>query len=157
MRRLLPILFAALGFVSIAEPAAAWWDFARWGMTEAQVIAASRGRAQPCDGRCFKPINPVNFRLVVADVTAAGVLGYASLKFDAASKLDGVMIKFQAGPANHGRLRNALAGTYGKPVDAEGGAYPWTMWRDTATRTTIKLWDISTGPLLEYEPIAAGL
>jgi hypothetical protein len=40
----LPMMVLALG-LSLATPARADWEYARWGMSVAEVIAASRGRA----------------------------------------------------------------------------------------------------------------
>ena len=55
-------LAAALAL--LATPAAAHWEFTRWGMTERQVIAASRGavRALPREERRLVPAARMEYR-----------------------------------------------------------------------------------------------
>ena len=80
MIRLLGAVVLCAGFLA-AQPAAdvQGWDPARWGMTEAEVLAAFKGKPKPAR----KPLvgNGMAFRMSVSDVRFATLEGTLSFGF----------------------------------------------------------------------------
>lgn len=155
-----------LGLVSFVGPAQAWWDFAKWGMTEQQVVAASKGRAQACTqserGACARLMSPSTMatvavpRLSIPSINIAGESASVSFFFDDAQKLTRTFANFQS--THYRRVVDLLNGTYGAPVEQRGGTFATSTWRDPAKGTLIKATDLAgTGVRVTYEPTRAGL
>lgn len=156
MRRLLAITAV---FALWSTPAFAWWEYAKWGMTADQVVAASKGAAGPCDrgiADCSSIVSNQTPDLYLYGLTIAGHLAHAQFSFDQ-GKLTGTYLQFNN--ANFRRLTDALIGKYGAPVDSSD-AWPATrLWRDTTKGTLVKIWEFpeSYKIVIEYKPIAKGL
>lgn len=117
---------AALAFAGalVATPAAAHWEFTRWGMTQQQVIAASRGtvRALPARERRAVPDARIEYR-------ASGEFRSGGLRLTVAFAFDlrngGLVCVSARGDAAQGEaLRARLERSFGQP--AERGEDPAT-------------------------------
>lgn len=141
--------------VVIASPAYAWWDYAKWGMTVAQLSKASGGRLQECAGNCpttftgFQPTHRV-------DVDVIGYPSFAMFAFDSAGRLNWTVLRVQSSGAFN-PLQRALVGIYGAPVDKVGGSFPSATWRDPTKKSSIRLVGIVDTSAIEYKPAASGL
>lgn len=149
-------LIAAIAMLTVALPATAhaWWDYAKWGMTAAQLSKASNGRLQECAGNCpgaFTGFNPTHW----IDVDVAGFPGRAMFAFDAAGRLNWTVLRIQSS-GSFNPLERALLGVYGAPADRSPGSVPAVTWRDPVKKSSIRLVGIGAS-YIEYKPAAAGL
>lgn len=108
-------LAAALALA--ATPAAAHWEFTRWGMTERQVIAASRGavRALPREQRRLVPSARMEYR-------ATGEFRSGTLALTVAFAFDArngglVCVSAQGEPDQAPALRARLERLFGRPQE----------------------------------------
>lgn len=149
------IATAAALVVAVASPAHAWWDYAKWGMTPAQLSKASGGRLQECAGDCpttftgFKPTHRV-------DIEVIGLRGFAMFAFDSSGRLDWTVLRISGGDSFN-PLQRALAGIYGAPIERSGGGFPSATWRDAGKKSSIRLVSIVGTSAIEYKPAASGL
>ena len=100
-----------------ATPAAAHWEYTRWGMTEAQVVAASRTavRALPPAERRAVPAARMEYR--AAGEFRAGALRL-SVAFAFDSRNGGLVCVSARGEARHaGALRTRLERRFGPPQE----------------------------------------
>jgi hypothetical protein len=115
-----------------ASPAAAHWEFTRWGMTERQVIAASRGAVRALPARERRPVPAARM-----EYRAAGEFRSGALRLTVAFAFDGrngglvcVSARAEAGQAE--ALRARLERLFGAPQErgqdpATGTrSYGWT-------------------------------
>lgn len=109
------LIAAALAL--LATPAAAHWEFTRWGMTEGQVIAASRGgvRALPREQRRLVPAARMEYR-------AAGEFRSGNLRLTVAFAFDMrngglVCVSAQGAPEQAPALRARLERQFGRPQE----------------------------------------
>lgn len=148
---------AALALLTLvfASPAHAWWDYAKWGMTAAQLSKASGGRLRECAGDCpgtftgFRPTHRV-------DIDVIGFPGFAMFAFDDAGRLNWTVLRIPGGNSFNS-LQRALAGIYGAPIERSGGNFPSTTWRDATKKSSIRLIEIGSTSAIEYKPAASGL
>jgi hypothetical protein len=123
----------ALAFAAIATPAAAHWEYTRWGMTQQQVIAASRGavRALPANERRRVPAARIEYR-------ASGEFRAGTLRLTAAFAFDtrnGGLVCVSArgdasqGPALRARIERAFGAPAERGVDPASGTatFAWTQ------------------------------
>jgi hypothetical protein len=141
---ILTLLLAA----AAAAPAHAWWQYAEWGFTPAQVVSASSGQAQPCRAGvpvCAPPPGGLQSSLFVERLTMVGMPASASFAFDGNDKLvQTVMLFADSDPA---LLAGLLQGIHGKPVDEAQ-----RMWRDERRGTIITAIPAGRGTMLLYRP-----
>jgi len=151
----------AVALLATPQKAAAWWEYAKWGMTEKQLLAASKNAAQSCqgnDGICRSPFKDFKPKLYVPDLTIVGLPAHAQFDFDAQGKLVWTLLWFRKDPINFGKVRNALVGVYGAPSDHYRQWPENVTWRDEKKGTIVRLWNFDGGDVrLEYRPIAKGL
>jgi len=129
MRRTVPPL---LLLCAVASPAAAHWEYTRWGMTERQVIAAARNavRALPPGERRPVPAARMEYR-VSGEFRTEGLQMTVAFAFDARN--GGLVCVSGRAAANHAEaLRARLERAFGPPQergqDAAGGtrSYGWS-------------------------------
>lgn len=158
--RILPLLALASVFLGVG-PAHAYWEYARWGMTEAQLAAAGKGRVQSCSPDipvCRSMFTDFKPKSYVDGLTILGLPAAAAFGFDDQGKLNHTVVRFGGEAPNLLRLSEALGGVYGLPVARDGRGTPTTTWRDTKKGSQVVLWDFSPRLLLvDYRPAAAGL
>lgn len=151
-------LLAPLGFL-FAQPAFAWWEYAKWGLTEQQLVAASKSAAKPCTSSIdlCKPAFRDYAPTLYAEPTVAGLPAVAHFAFDTQSRLAATYIIFRG--ANYSKLVEAIVGVYGQPVAIIGDWPERRTWRDTTKGTIITLWHFpdSYKDVIVYKPIAKGL
>ncbi len=148
------VVAATILFVAPRD-AAAWWDFAKWGMTVDQLKKASGGRVVECQGLCkgtFIGFRPTH---TIPGVEVAGYLATATFAFDGAGRLNWTVLEF--GDRSFNPLERALMGVYGAPIDNRSrDSVRAITWKDAAKGSTIRL--IEIGPsFVEYKPLATGL
>lgn len=146
------LVLAILLSVACSAPAAAWWQYAEWGMTESQLASASGGRMAPCRAdapACATPPGGVAPSRLVEGITMIGMPASASFAF-AGDKLNQTVVYFPGG--DMGLLVSLLRGIHGAPVDEQ--ATP-KVWRDTRRGTELTALPAAQGVTLLYQPITA--
>jgi hypothetical protein len=142
------LILALLLAIATAAPAHAWWQYAEWGLTPAQVMSASSGQAVPCRAEapvCKPPPGGLQPSHFVERLTMVGMPASASFGFDGYKKLVQTVVLFvDSDPA---LMAGLLQGIYGRPVD-EGQR----MWRDERRGTIITAIPAGRGTMLLYQP-----
>jgi hypothetical protein len=110
------LLLAALPLLA-ASPAAAHWEYTRWGMTEAQVAAASRGAARPLPPGERRPVPSARMEYRMAAEFRAGGLNL-SVAFAYDGRTGGlVCVSARGGPGQGPALRARLERALGQPQE----------------------------------------
>lgn len=114
----------ALAFAAFATPAAAHWEYTRWGMTQQQVIAASRGAVRALPARERRPVPAARM-----EYRASGEFRAGALRLTVAFAFDlrngGLVCVSARGEAGQGEaLRQRIERGFGPP--AERGLDPAT-------------------------------
>jgi hypothetical protein len=145
-----PLILAAALTTAVAGPAHAWWQYAEWGLTPAQVMSASSGQAVPCRAEapvCAQPAGGLQPSHFVERLTMVGMPASASFAFDGSNKLVQTVVLFaDSDPA---LMAGLLQGIHGKPVDEAQG-----IWRDERRGTIITAIPAGRGTMLLYRPAA---
>ena len=128
--RISPVLTFAI-LAASAAPAAADWQYTRWGMSPEQVVAASRGAVQlgpPPSGKTYDGLTG----------RARGVHNEAGASFDVYFHFDArvglarVALE-RTGGADCAALHNRLLGALGRPASSTRQSYATIdQWRDRA-------------------------
>ena len=136
--------------MAAAAPAYAWWQYAEWGFTPAQIMSASSGQAVPCRAEapvCKPPPGGLQPSYFVERLTMVGMPASASFAFDGSGKLVQTVVLFaDSDPA---LMAGLLQGIYGKPVDETQ-----RLWRDERRGTIITAIPAGRGTMLLYRPAA---
>ena len=126
-----------------ASPAAADWQYSRWGMSPAQLAAASGGVAKPNDDR---DLDAEGLRAELAAPYMAGSLPFTAVfRFDAEGGLDDVAL-IPAGPVSCPAVRAALVAHHGTPegkADPQSGAT--LRWHDLDADNLVVFLDLGDG------------
>jgi hypothetical protein len=142
------LILALILATAIAGPAHAWWQYAEWGLTPAQIMSASSGQAVPCRTEapvCKPPPGGLQPSYFVERLTMVGMPASASFAFDSGGKLVQTVVLFaDSDPA---LMTGLLQGIYGKPVDEAQ-----RMWRDERRGSIITAIPDGRGTLLLYRP-----
>jgi len=126
--------------VTISAPAWAWWAYAQWGMNEAQLVAASEGRAKPCRrgvAACSRLFTEYEPKLYVDGIVVGGFTSSASFGFDRQGRLNQTILLFEH--AEFSLLSDALSNRYGAARDDRPGPFPVRVWWDLKKGTTITM------------------
>lgn len=158
MRFSLALLTMAL--LICAQPAAADWEWTRWGMTRGQALSASQGKASFASStekqrRMYRRgYLPIQVPELVADSKADGGDFLAYLLFDVnSSKLVCVDMIPKPGAALPASLRTSLSASYGAPVQEVRKELPGVEWTTTtwvSDRDTIELQQGGLGTKLKF-------
>ena len=150
------IVLAALIVAVSSSPALAWWEYAQWGQSEAQLGVASGGRMMKCSAgvpACAVRLPGYRPSHYVRGLTIAGLSADAGFDFDGGKGLTRTVIPFGGDGRNARWLQTALAKTYGPPLDVKKTWMPHVLWRDDSKATSIKLIDLSPSyTLIDYTP-----
>lgn len=142
---LLPLVITAL----CATPAAADWQYTKWGMTPAQVAQASRGALQPCDAACDRRKTATETPRLVGSYKTGEFAFTAFAIFDRSERLSRVLLELH-GPAGYA-LAAALRNKYGEPADkSRATVMDIHTWRDN--KDQIQLVIIGDKADLTYRP-----
>ena len=160
----LPMMVLAVG-LSLATPARADWEYARWGMSVAEVIAASRGRATKTTPLEQGPsLISTGYFLARAQHPAAGTQFDVKFYFKE-GKLSAVAVSPQAA-AVLPKLRQELLKDLGEPRTKASKPYGMGMaeeaiWSDPKHGNTVLLRVVDFGDgaeptaALVYSPLQA--
>lgn len=138
----------AFGIWAVASVAHADWQFTKWGMTRAEVIAASGGllTEQPQTPKVLNLKGPY---------TVAGIpFETVSLGFNDAGKLD--YVGLVADDKHSYQIEQALAAAAGRPVMSEPGAGAVRIYRDAAKGNAIEFRRMGEKDFVTYRPIDRG-
>jgi len=142
-----------LCWVFTVFPAQADWQYTKWNMTRAQVIAAAQGAAQAVKGTRDDQVRGY-------DLGAAGSYSSDDFQFKSefffnkAGRLS--LVRLLPRQASCQALERSLRAVYGKPAKKSDVVdVTVTIWRDSAKQNLVQL---STGAdpgdcLLIYEPL----
>ena len=109
------VVLASLMIMFVANPAAASWQFTTWGMTPAQVIAASSGKAMALSEEESKGLSSGNQIARAAMPYASGEFQFKAIfLFDTSDHLVAVNLDLERGTMS--ALRIALEQKYGVPL-----------------------------------------
>lgn len=131
MRKWIVFMAAAL----TAMPAQAHWQFTKWHMAPAEVIAASKGTARPGTGDAS--VQGDTFRKVIGDYAVGSFNFKVSYWFDASGLVQVTMSQHDDTKCRE--LQRDLTAKYGEPVEYEGGSVQRRMWADKPSGNRIVL------------------
>lgn len=155
MRAALTVSILAL----LMTPASADWQYAKWGMTAQQVLAASKGEARSI---------PSGSRIVCAS-TDQRPIGYVPSKridtwtFEVVfcsgdnGRLSSVALEPKPSDNSFLPLKTALQSRYGRPIQESTSDIGWTVWRDERGGNLVRLSRVISSGRIEYRAIAKGL
>ena len=142
-------LFVGL-FVALAvSPASAWWQYAEWGLSPAQLMTASAGHAVPCRPDvpvCAAPPGGLPPSYMVESLIMVGMTGSASFAFEADNRLVQAVVLFPT--SDIGLVTGLLQGIHGAPVSETG-----SVWRDERRGTAITALLVGGGAMMIYRPM----
>ena len=147
------IAVAMLVMFAGVAPASAWWQYAEWGFSEAQILTASNGQAVPCRPDapvCTATPNARRPTLFVQSTRMLGMPASVSFSFDAARGLSETVVEFSN--ADFALISNLLQGIHGQPIEDRASAPPVRVWQDRRRGSTIAATPVGTGIRLDYLP-----
>jgi hypothetical protein len=138
-------------FVALTTPAAADWQYTKWGMTLAQVQAASKGKLQPCDTRCADHSTPGTTVRLRGEYQAGEFTFSAWAAFDSQGRLNGVRLNLldssQITP-----LVGSVRAKYGEPESSSPESIlSISTWRDRTDQVEMQLIGSRSATLI-YSP-----
>jgi hypothetical protein len=151
MLRLLALFVATFAF---AGPAGADWEFAKWGMTPDEVIAASGGLAKartPHAGRDSQSVN-----LVTAMYEAGGIHFRVAFLFTRDDqRLDAVTLT-AVDRLQCNTLTNILLDRYGRGERSKSRMLDEYVWRDDRNRNHVRYSAVAGGGCsIRYSPLTS--
>lgn len=126
------------------------WQYTRWGMTPAEVAAASNGMVEVGTGDLKDAYDG-------AQIGATGTYAAGKFRFQASfyfigGKLADVHLRLVGGDPY--ALKASLLGVYGKPFSDVEGGFDVTTWHDQPKNNRVDLIMIDDGyTTLEYRPL----
>lgn len=108
---------------SLPTAAQAHWQYTRWGMTEAQVLTASKGQAVRQTARYPRAGEPPEE--IVGKYATGGRAFNVRFTFDS-----GGLAAVSLTTESCGGLDTDLRSTYGRPINETGRTFPTIVWDD---------------------------
>lgn len=140
--RLLPVLFAFAGAAMMASPAAAHWQYTRWGMTPGQVVNASHGDAHLSHGDEGQSTLEGSLE-VEGTYRSADYSFRTQLYFARGERLTAVRLS-PDDPTACASLGADLRARYGSPVESRPiGSIHATHWIDAASGNDVRFTELS--------------
>jgi hypothetical protein len=128
---------ASLTLAGMTVPAAADWQYTRWGMSPEQVVAASNGAVRlgpPPQGKTYDKLTG----RALGNHEADGATFHAFFHFDAANGLAKVALERNSGTAC-AALQGGLAAQYGQPVKSTRNNFATIdEWRDAVRGNVVR-------------------
>jgi hypothetical protein len=142
----LALLSAATLATAAAAPVVGGWDYAKWGMTRAQVTAVAGGATHATDDPQTDSVDGA--------YTLGGFRFTVRLQYDDGT-LNEVVLNLDAKSGQCSALGDYLKRTYGPPSTSDGGGYASSVWDDAASGNQITYATLSGGAVCEliYDPI----
>jgi hypothetical protein len=150
------LLLGLLFWVAILTPALANWEFAKWGMTLDELIAASGGKAIRYSEKEIKEKSTF-----IGYKCQAYMPNYATgkFKFEVRFCFDARENLFSVDLYTDGQdfyeLDRTLRGVFGRPAEEKDGLVPSRIWTDRTKGNVVRLVRVSS-TILQYQPIAKG-
>jgi hypothetical protein len=149
--------FMTLGLLALAacpRPAAADWEYTKWGMTPEQVAKASRGNVQITNPRPAASDQKLEVRAM--GTYAAGPLHFgASFGFDAGSRGLAFVTYSTYDASQNGLLKDWLLRKYGQPQSrqsADPDLETWTWNRPGMDQIELNIPDGDPAFVIHYPP-----
>jgi len=145
-------LLVAFMVVFCTSSANAYWQYAKWGMTEGQILAANQGRVLPCatdvpacatKGEHDPKFFVEGLRMLSHPVTV-------SFAFDEGGRLTQTVVVFP--DTDFAVVAKMLTGINGTPVSERPGSRPTAMWRDNQRGSTITVTGNGPSSTAVYRP-----
>jgi hypothetical protein len=143
-----------IGAVFVAMPADAHWQFTRWGMTPAQVVAQSKATLERVDPSSDTEM-PYGTKEVSGTYDSSGRTLKASFWFKA-GKLNRVNLSSEDEDTCFS-LRRDLVSVYGNAASRSGGMIATNVWSDRSKGNRVQFSNWGTGGCsVIYSPLATG-
>jgi hypothetical protein len=161
--RLAGFLAAVAAFCVAGNPAMADWEFAKWGMTPQQLIAASKGRVKTCTapgagGDCATGmVGCTGGANLPGGQDAIGMNFRVVFGFNAAGRLECISLAGPADYASYEKIDSTLRGSFGAPTKMVSRPFRETSWTDTARNNLITVVRLDLGTLVQYRAVGKGL
>lgn len=127
---------AGLLWAITVVPAAADWQYTKWGMTIAQVQAVSKGKMQPCDARCADQNTSRSHVQLRGEHRAGEFVFNAWMGFDSQGRLNQVSLTLLS-PDQIVPLVGSMRAKYGESESGSRDALGTTrVWRDKTDQVT---------------------
>jgi len=144
---------AALFAAGIAGKAQADWQYARWGMSPDQLVAAAGGAVRlgpPPQGKTYDNLTGRALGTYQGD----GATFDAYFHFDNANGLAKVALE-RTGGTDCATLHNTLTAQHGKPATSHRQSFATIeAWNDTARRNIVRYVQVGELPCtITYEPL----
>lgn len=155
-----PIVLVLAGAAAlVASETRADWQYVRWGMTPAQAIAASKGEARPSSATgnevcAFKDQRSVAY--IPAKVIDSHTYD-VNICVGTDGRVSSVVLSPKPIGGSYNRLRAALLGRYGQPIEDGRGDYATVTWRDAKGGNLVRLLRFVDSARLEYRKAGSGL
>ena len=148
------MIVASVATLTGTGPAAAWWRYAEWGMTEGQIIAASQGQAVPCSAGapvCARTASGATPGLHIPSVNVIGLAASTAFVFDVNGQLSQTIVLFTG--ADPELVSNAMQGSLGIAADDRLSAPGTKVWRDERRGTIVSATTAGSATTLSYRPM----
>lgn len=152
-------LVYVLAALALANPAAADWQYTRWGMSPAEVIAASKGAAMSATADEQAKKRRDGWTPSAAADYTAGNLPFRAFFYFRNGKLDLVLLELADASRRIDAL-STLQGQYGAAVDAtKGSTFNSYKWRSPEAGNLVQAVDLFAinSFTVSYSPIGGGL
>lgn len=149
-----------MGFFLTATAANADWQYVKWGMSGAQVVAASKGELRPSSGDGGKRImclfNDLE-EMAFAPNKQVGPYTFDMIVCGKDGKVSSVSLRSGSQSNSFNSLHTELLAKYGKPIEERGrGDMTVTSWQDTKSRNMVRLSRFMETGSVEYRTITSG-
>lgn len=142
--------------VASATSAAADWQYAKWGMTAAQIIAASKGEAHPYSGEGCAFTDQTAIARVPEKRIDKWVFEITFCT-DGGGRLSSVALSPKPPENTYINLRASLLARYGRPIQDGSGDIFVVAWRDAKGGNLVRLSNLIGNGQIEYRAAPRGL
>jgi hypothetical protein len=145
---------ATCACLALSVPSAsADWQYTKWGMTQSQVIAASKGEARKIEPGPNYVCNDDRIPFAAIESKSVGQFKF-SVTF-CSDKPGGPLKAVRLGYRDSVPfLKSQLLSQYGNPASDRGGD---TIWVDQKSGNSVDLYDLGAGAILTYSSNKSGL
>jgi hypothetical protein len=145
------LVIILVGFCT--RSANAWWQYAKWGMTEGQILAANQGRVSLCTPdvpACATRTGAPEPKFFVEGLRMLSMPVTVSFAFDESGRLNQTAVVFP--DTDFTVVAKILTGINGNPISERSGSSPVATWRDDQRGTTITVTGNGRSSTAVYRP-----